>query len=170
MQSKLSCREGGVEPDNNNNTAAATQVAANPTHAPAPTFNHPPYAEMIHIAIAALNERDRSSRRAIAKYIEHVYSSLPPTHSALLTRHLKRLKNSGHLEMVKKSYKIPGPPRSDPPPPPATDSPAPTSVASPGQPRGWHCDSDTDSRETVDMGLSQCMSTTGEEEEKKGKL
>ncbi|PRQ56553.1 putative High mobility group protein HMGA, plant [Rosa chinensis] len=141
MQSKLSCREGGVEPDNNNNTAAATQVAANPTHAPAPTFNHPPYAEMIHIAIAALNERDRSSRRAIAKYIEHVYSSLPPTHSALLTRHLKRLKNSGHLEMVKKSYKIPGPPRSDPPPPPATDSPAPTSVASPGQPRGWHwCD------------------------------
>ncbi|PRQ15914.1 putative High mobility group protein HMGA [Rosa chinensis] len=122
-----------VEPDNN---AAAAHVAANPTHAPAPTFNHPPYAEMIYTAIAALKERDGSSRRAIAKYIEQVYPSLPPTHSALLTRHLKRLKNSGHLEMVKKSYKIPGPPRSDAPPPPATDSPAPTSVSSPGQPRG----------------------------------
>ncbi|XP_004301255.1 PREDICTED: uncharacterized protein LOC101294766 [Fragaria vesca subsp. vesca] len=126
-----------VEPVNNN-IAPITYAAANPTHAPAPTFNHPPYAEMIYTAIAALKERDGSSRRAIAKYIEQVYPSLPPTHSALLTHHLKRLKNSGHLEMVKKSYKIPGPPRSDAaaPPPFPIDSPAPASAASPAQPRG----------------------------------
>ncbi|KAL6178224.1 hypothetical protein ACLB2K_049743 [Fragaria x ananassa] len=128
-----------VEPVNNNNIAPITYAAANPTHTPAPIFNHPPYAEMIYTAIAALKEKDGSSRRAIAKYIEQVYPSLPPTHSALLTHHLKRLKNSGHLEMVKKSYKIPGPPRSDaaaPPPPLPIDSPAPASAASPAQPRG----------------------------------
>ena len=66
---------------------------------------------MIYAAIAALKERNGSSRRAIAKYIERVYSDLPPTHSALLTHNLKRLKNTGHLVMVKKSYKLP---RSDP--------------------------------------------------------
>lgn len=65
---------------------------------------------MIYAAITALKERNGSSRRAIAKYIDRVYSDLPPTHSALLTHHLKRLKNSGLLVMVKKSYKLP---RSD---------------------------------------------------------
>lgn len=67
---------------------------------------------MIYAAISALKERDGSSKRAIAKYIEKAYPNLPPTHSALLTHHLKRLKNAGHLVMVKKSYKLP--PRSDP--------------------------------------------------------
>ncbi|XP_058227611.1 histone H1-like [Rhododendron vialii] len=82
--------------------------AANPT----PTFasinhSHPPYAEMITAAITALKERNGSSRQAIAKYIEKNYSSLPSNHSALLTHHLKRLKNNGHLLMVKHSYKLP---------------------------------------------------------------
>ncbi|XP_050378638.1 uncharacterized protein LOC126795952 [Argentina anserina] len=127
-----------VEPANyNNNTTPVAHVAANPTQVAAPTFTHPPYAEMIYGAIAALKERDGSSRRAIAKYIEHLYPSLPPTHDFLLTQHLKRLKNSGHLEMVKKSYKIPGPPRSDAPPPPLPiDSAPPPSAASPDKPRG----------------------------------
>ena len=35
-----------VEPVNNNNIAPITYAAANPTHTPAPTFNHPPYAEV----------------------------------------------------------------------------------------------------------------------------
>lgn len=65
---------------------------------------------MIYAAIEALKEKNGSSKRAIAKYIEQAYSDLPPTHSALLTHHLKRLKNNGHLVMVKKSYKLP---RSD---------------------------------------------------------
>ncbi|KAJ4834918.1 hypothetical protein Tsubulata_032572 [Turnera subulata] len=77
---------------------------ANATSSP---FSHPPYAEMIYTAITALKERDGSSKRAIAKYIERVYSGLPPTHPALLTHHLKRLKNSGLLVMVKKSYMLP---------------------------------------------------------------
>lgn len=62
---------------------------------------------MITAAITALKERNGSSRQAIAKYIEKNYSSLPSNHSALLTHHLKRLKNNGHLLMVKHSYKLP---------------------------------------------------------------
>ncbi|KAK9278634.1 hypothetical protein L1049_028207 [Liquidambar formosana] len=81
--------------------------AANPTPSHGPNHNHPPYAEMITAAITALKERNGSSRRAIAKYIEGAYTNLPPTHSALLTHHLKRLKNNGHLVMVKHSYKLP---------------------------------------------------------------
>uniref|UniRef100_A0A2P2LX10 Uncharacterized protein MANES_09G031800 n=1 Tax=Rhizophora mucronata TaxID=61149 RepID=A0A2P2LX10_RHIMU len=63
---------------------------------------------MIYAAIGALKERDGSSKRAIAKYIEKAYTGLPSTHSALLTYHLKRLKNNGLLVLVKKSYKLPG--------------------------------------------------------------
>ncbi|XP_020215915.1 histone H1 [Cajanus cajan] len=84
-----------VEPSNNHVTPAE-----NPTH--------PPYDEMIYTAIGALKEKDGSSKRAIGKYIEQVYKDLPPTHSALLTHHLNRLKSSNLLVMVKKSYKLPG--------------------------------------------------------------
>lgn len=78
---------------------------------------------MIFAAVTALKEKNGSSKRAIAKYIERVYSGLPPTHSALLTHHLKRLKSAGLLVMVKKSYKLP---RSD----------APSSAPLPGRGRG----------------------------------
>ncbi|KAK8474759.1 hypothetical protein V6N13_035776 [Hibiscus sabdariffa] len=71
-----------------------------------PSFDHPPYSDMICEAIAALKEANGSSKRAIAKYIESAHKDLPPTHSALLTHHLKRLKNNGILIMVKKSYKL----------------------------------------------------------------
>ncbi|KAK6921307.1 Linker histone H1/H5, domain H15 [Dillenia turbinata] len=93
--------------------------AANPTpsHVVGPT--HPPYAEMIATAIGALKEKNGSSKRAIAKYIEKAYTNLPPAHSALLSHHLKRLKNSGFLVMNKHSYSLPSlasNPRSAPPP------------------------------------------------------
>ena len=66
---------------------------------------------MIYTAISALKEKNGSSKRAIAKYIDQVYREhLPSTHSALLTHHLKRLKNNGLLVMVKNSYMLP---RSD---------------------------------------------------------
>ncbi|PON98769.1 AT hook-like [Trema orientale] len=100
-----------------------------PGHGPSPSSHHPPYAEMIYSAIGALKEKNGSSKRAIAKYIEQAYTGLPPTHSALLTHHLKRLKNNGHLVMVKKSYKLP---RSDSS---AAGSPTPTLPAS-GPQRG----------------------------------
>lgn len=71
---------------------------------------------MICTAIAALNEPDGSSKQAISRYIERIYSNIPTAHGALLTHHLKTLKNSGILIMVKKSYKL-------------AATPPPTSVA-----------------------------------------
>ncbi|KAG4927433.1 hypothetical protein JHK82_053206 [Glycine max] len=62
---------------------------------------------MIYTAIEALKEKDGSSKRAIAKYIEQVYTQLPPNHSNLLTQHLTHLKSRGLLQMVKKSYALP---------------------------------------------------------------
>ncbi|KAB2633737.1 formin-like protein 5 [Pyrus ussuriensis x Pyrus communis] len=95
---------------------------------------------MIYGAITALREKDGSSKRAIEKYIERFYSGLPATHSSLLTHHLKRLKNSGHLVMVKKSYKLPGSEGSVPPPPPpptsAADAASTAAIPSPGPARG----------------------------------
>ncbi|CAA7031022.1 unnamed protein product [Microthlaspi erraticum] len=72
---------------------------------PYPSFNHPPYFEMISVAIAASNEPDGLSTEAISRFIERNYTGLPPDHDALLTRHLKTLKNSRIVE-VKKSYKF----------------------------------------------------------------
>lgn len=63
---------------------------------------------MICAAIAALNEPDGSSKMAISRYIERCHPGLTSAHAALLTHHLKTLKNSGVLTMVKKSYKIAG--------------------------------------------------------------
>ena len=81
---------------------------------------------MIYTAISALKEKDGSSKGAIGKYIEQVYKdNLPSTHSALLTHHLKRLKDNGHLLMVKKSYKLP---RSDDH---EASAPAPASTSTP---------------------------------------
>ncbi|XVF85819.1 hypothetical protein PTKIN_Ptkin17bG0148200 [Pterospermum kingtungense] len=93
-------------------TAAATAVTSITTTG-VPTFNHPPYSDMISEAIGALKEKDGSSKRAIAKYIESTYKDLPPTHPALLTHHLKRLKSNGLLVMVKKSYKLASTVRSE---------------------------------------------------------
>lgn len=75
---------------------------------------------MITEAITALKDKDGSSKQAISKYIEKEYKNLPPTHSILLTHHLKRLRNEGQLIMVKYSYMFP--PRSDQfQPPTSTD-------------------------------------------------
>ncbi|CAL0322262.1 unnamed protein product [Lupinus luteus] len=102
-----------------------------------PSFTHPSYADMIYRAIEALKEKDGSSKRAIAKYIEEVYKDqLPPTstHTTLLTQHLKRLKDNGLLQMVKKSYILP---RSVPPlPQTQQSSPLPAQASRPrGRPR-----------------------------------
>ncbi|RDX79946.1 HMG-Y-related protein A, partial [Mucuna pruriens] len=98
-------------PPSPNSAAAPFALESNNNHvipADNPNPNHPPYDEMIYTAIGALKEKDGSSKRAIGKYIEQVYKDLPPTHSALLTHHLTRLKSAGLLVMVKKSYKLPG--------------------------------------------------------------
>ncbi|XP_039051842.1 histone H1.4-like isoform X2 [Hibiscus syriacus] len=80
-----------VAPPFASNPPPATTVAGGPPL----SFDHP-----------GLKDANGSSKRAIAKYIESAHKDLPPTHSALLTHHLKRLKNNGILVMVKKSYKL----------------------------------------------------------------
>ncbi|KAL1202729.1 HMG-Y-related protein A [Cardamine amara subsp. amara] len=86
---------------------------------PIAPLGHPPYSQMICNAIATLNEPDGSSKVAISKFIERTYPGVPPkpTHGPLLTHHLKSLKTSGVLALVKKSYKF------------ATPSAPPESVA-----------------------------------------
>ncbi|KAF8093930.1 hypothetical protein N665_0374s0022 [Sinapis alba] len=91
-----------VAPPNNNQFFQPSP----PLPSPSPSFNHPPYSFMICTAISALNEPDGSSKQAISRYIERSYTGIPPAHGALLTHHLKTLKNSGVLVMVKKSYKL----------------------------------------------------------------
>ncbi|XP_073056392.1 uncharacterized protein [Primulina eburnea] len=90
------------------------EAAADPTPFVPAVHNHPPYAEIIKDAIASLNERNGSSKRAIAKYIKTHHTNLPPTHASLLASHLKRLRDDGLILMVKNSYKLAG---SAPPPP-----------------------------------------------------
>ncbi|KMT00147.1 hypothetical protein BVRB_1g019670 [Beta vulgaris subsp. vulgaris] len=82
--------------------------AANPTPSHPPS--HPTYTEMITAAIlwdSSQGKAGGSSKRAIAKYIERVYTNLPPDHSELLTINLKRLKKSGQLVMIRNSYQLP---------------------------------------------------------------
>ncbi|XP_021756224.1 uncharacterized protein LOC110721398 [Chenopodium quinoa] len=94
-----------------NSADAQPSAVANPTPTqPQLPPTHPSYAEMITAAImwdSSQGKAEGSSKRAIAKYIDRVYTNLPPTHSALLTHHLKRLKNSGQLVMIKNSYQLP---------------------------------------------------------------
>ncbi|PPD68394.1 hypothetical protein GOBAR_DD34733 [Gossypium barbadense] len=78
-----------------------------------PFVSNPTTATTVAGAIGALKDKNGSSKRAIAKYIESAHKDLPPTHSALLTHHLKRLKNNGILVMVKKSYKLASTARSE---------------------------------------------------------
>ncbi|CAH8380840.1 unnamed protein product [Eruca vesicaria subsp. sativa] len=56
---------------------------------------------MIFTPISALNKPDGSSKQAISRYIERSYTGIPPAHGALLTHHLKTLKNNGILVMSK---------------------------------------------------------------------
>ncbi|KAL5073240.1 hypothetical protein RYX36_012224 [Vicia faba] len=75
---------------------------------------------MIYKAIESLKEKDGSSKRSIAKFIEQNYTNvLPQQHTTLLTQHLNHLKSAGLLVTVKKSYKLPS---SLPPPPTVTRS------------------------------------------------
>ncbi|CAN6882877.1 unnamed protein product [Brassica oleracea var. botrytis] len=90
-----------VAPSNNNQFFQPSRPV--PSH---PSVNHPHYSEMICSAISALNEPDGSSKQAISRYIERFYTGIPPAHGSLLTHHLRTLKNSGVLFMVKKSYKL----------------------------------------------------------------
>nr|GMD10656.1 histone H1-like [Ipomoea batatas] len=128
--------------------AAAPAVPEMPNLAAAPVDSQPPFAEMIMAAITALNEPGGSSSRAIAKYIERVYSNLPPGHPSLLTQHLKRMKSGGELVMVKHSYMLPGsapPPDFTPAPGPKRKPGRPPKGKSEAQPETWAPDGPAES-------------------------
>ncbi|CAD6220850.1 unnamed protein product [Miscanthus lutarioriparius] len=86
---------------------------------------HPPYAEMILEAIAALKERTGSSSVAIAKYVEAKHGGkLPTNFRKQLTVQLKKLAAAGKLTRVKNSFKLP-------PPRPVTTDAKPKAAAKP---------------------------------------
>ncbi|KAI3915010.1 hypothetical protein MKW98_020557 [Papaver atlanticum] len=98
-------------PQTNLDQLHVTTTAPSPPPPPKQTANnhknHPPYHEMIITAIKALNEKTGSSKKAIAKFIDSAYTNLPQSHSALLSNHLKRLKDNGVIVTIKNSYALP---------------------------------------------------------------
>ncbi|XP_065854864.1 HMG-Y-related protein A-like [Euphorbia lathyris] len=105
--------------------------------------NIPHYPEMIMDAIETLNEKEGSNKSAIWKQIEATNPDLPPSHSALLSYHLNKMKQTGDLIFLKNNYMKPNsnpPPKRSRgrPPKPKTEAvpvPAGTAVSSP-RPRG----------------------------------
>ena len=95
---------------------------------------------MILKALDALNEKDGSSKAAIAKYIETNYPELPEGHSALLSHHLNKMKDGGELVLSKNNYSKPdpnAPPRRGRGRPPKPKIPLPPgTVLGPPRPRG----------------------------------
>jgi linker histone H1 and H5 family len=61
---------------------------------------------MILKAVASLNERGGSSKRAISKFIKTTYTNLPNRHDTMLALHLRRLRTKGSLHMHRRSYKL----------------------------------------------------------------
>ncbi|TYI88647.1 hypothetical protein E1A91_D04G223300v1 [Gossypium mustelinum] len=101
-----------------------------------PVSDHPPYPDMIIEAIGALKEKNGSSKRAISKYIELAHKPYPPSHDELLTQHLKLLKSSGQLVMVRKSYKLAPSAGSEVPVPDSATSNVPDGSLAPKRGRG----------------------------------
>lgn len=102
----------------------------------------PSYQEMILKAIEALNEQNGSNKSSISKHIESTYGDLPAGHSALLTHHLHKMKDSGELVFWKNNYmkRDPNaPPRRGRGRPPKSKDSLPPNAAGdlvPGRPRG----------------------------------
>lgn len=64
---------------------------------------------MILKAIEALNDKNGSNKSSISKHVESTYGELPAGHSALLTHHLNKMKESGELVFWKNNYMKPDP-------------------------------------------------------------
>ncbi|CAH2053423.1 unnamed protein product [Thlaspi arvense] len=99
----LSQYHAHVVSNNIRNRALAAGGAPLPPDA---SSNCPPYPQMIRAAIADLNEPDGSSKIAISRHIERSLYTLPANHGSVLSHHLKVMKKSGALVMVRKSYKL----------------------------------------------------------------
>jgi hypothetical protein len=96
--------------------------------------------QMILSAIEALNEANGCNKTSISKYIESKYGDLPAGHTALLSHHLNRMKDTGELVFWKNNYMKPDP--NAPPrrgrgrPPKPKDPLSPGSDLPPARPRG----------------------------------
>ncbi|KAJ7964482.1 HMG-Y-related protein A [Quillaja saponaria] len=64
----------------------------------------PSYPEMILKAVEGLNDQNGSNKSSISKYIESNYGDLPAGHSALISHHLNKMKQSGELVFWKNNY------------------------------------------------------------------
>ncbi|KAF9616853.1 hypothetical protein IFM89_032703 [Coptis chinensis] len=70
--------------------------------------DHPPYADMIIIAIRTLGEKRGSKKSSISNFINETYKNLPLQHDLILTRDLQRLVQVGQIVCIYKSrYKFP---------------------------------------------------------------
>ena len=98
--------------------------------------------QMIIRAIEALNDENGANKSTISKYIESTYGDLPAGHSALLSHHLNRMKDSGELVFWKNNYTKADPNapprrgRGRPPKDPNAPPKPPGSSLGSGRPRG----------------------------------
>ena len=84
---------------------------------------------MILRAIEALSNANGSNKSSISKYIESTYGDLPAGHTALLSHHLNRMKDSGELVFWKNNYS-----KADPNAPPRRGRGRPPKPKDPLQP------------------------------------
>ncbi|XP_062107601.1 HMG-Y-related protein A-like [Humulus lupulus] len=99
-----------------------------------------PYPEMIIRAIESLNDPNGSNKSSISKYIESTYGDVPAGHSALLSHHLTRMRDTGELVFWKNNYSKAdpnAPPRRGRGRPPKRKYPlSPDTILGPVRPRG----------------------------------
>ncbi|KAF5188395.1 Platz transcription factor family protein [Thalictrum thalictroides] len=75
---------------------------------PLRTPNHPPYAEMIYVAIGELKKKKGTTKASISNFMKSNYEDLPLAHEHLLTHHLQKLVQEGMIVSVTKSlYALP---------------------------------------------------------------
>ncbi|XP_010926964.1 uncharacterized protein [Elaeis guineensis] len=65
-----------------------------------PTPDHPPYAEMVRVALRELAEEGGSTEASISRYIQSNYTRLPPGHSRLLPYYLGKFVAAGDVSML----------------------------------------------------------------------
>ncbi|XP_072961374.1 uncharacterized protein [Typha angustifolia] len=77
-----------------------------------PIPDHPPYAEMVQMALRSLSDPGGSTESAISNYIVASYADLPPGHARLLPYYINKLVAAGDIAASSPGrYLLPPPPR-----------------------------------------------------------
>ncbi|XP_010938584.3 uncharacterized protein [Elaeis guineensis] len=104
-----------------------------------PTPDHPPYAEMVRMALRELAEEGGSTKASISGYIQSNHTQLPPGHSKLLSYYLGKFVAAGEVSMLSPDrFALPRTPPSPPPTPPY-HSPTPDPTPNPSPRRSSSC-------------------------------